>query len=55
MGSKQKCTLCGESLAFRYNPMSEWEVKGVMCGKCYSKKINEYYPGDHIRVNKELD
>jgi hypothetical protein len=26
-----------------------------MCGKCYSKKVHEHYPGDHIRVNKDLD
>jgi hypothetical protein len=26
-----------------------------MCGKCYSKKVHEHYPGEHIRVNKDLD
>jgi hypothetical protein len=33
--------------------MEEWEIKGPLCGDCYSKKLDEYYPGDHIRVNKE--
>jgi len=22
-----------------------------LCGKCYSKKLSEFYPGDHERVN----
>jgi len=35
--------------------MEEWGIKGVMCGKCYSKQVHEHYPGDHIRVNKDLD
>jgi len=33
--------------------MEEWKIKGPICGDCYSKKINEHYPGDHVRVNKE--
>ncbi|MCY4491682.1 MAG: hypothetical protein OXC46_09545 [Thaumarchaeota archaeon] len=53
MGAKQKCTLCGEQLVTRFNPMKEWDVEGTMCGKCYSKKIFEYYPGKHVRVNEE--
>ncbi len=55
LGSKQKCALCNEQVGFRFNPMSEWGVDGVICGKCYSRKIDEHYPGDHVRVNKEGD
>ncbi|MCA9812005.1 MAG: hypothetical protein KC483_03980 [Nitrosarchaeum sp.] len=53
MGSKEKCTICGKKIKMRYNPMEEWKIKGPICGDCYSKKINEHYPGDHARVNKE--
>ena len=35
--------------------MKEWEMSGTICGDCYSKKLNDYYPGEHIRVNKEID
>ena len=38
-----------------FNPMKEWNIDGMLCGNCYSKQLHEYYPGDHIRVNKELD
>jgi len=37
----------------RFNPMKEWSMEGVLCGECYSKKLSEYYPGDHVRINKE--
>ena len=35
--------------------MEEWGMEGPMCGKCYSKRLGEHYPGDHARVNKDLD
>jgi hypothetical protein len=35
--------------------MKEWEIEGLLYGKCYSKKIGEHYPGEHVRVNKDLD
>ena len=39
-----------------YRPMKEWNLEeGVLCGDCYSKQLDEYYPGDHERVNKHLD
>jgi len=22
-----------------------------LCSKCYSKKISEFYPGEHVRVD----
>ena len=32
-------------------PMEGWEVEGPLCGKCYSEKIGEFYPGEHVRVD----
>jgi hypothetical protein len=55
LASKEKCSICNEKVEQRYNPMEEWGIKGIMCGKCYSKKVHEYYPGDHTRVNLDLD
>ncbi|MHA7646620.1 hypothetical protein [Nitrosopumilus sp. S4] len=55
MGIKEKCAICSEKINLRYNPMEEWGIDGSLCGKCYSKKINEHYPGEHVRVNKHLD
>lgn len=55
LGTKEKCIICDEKIEFRFNGMEEWGIKGPLCGKCYSKKIHEHYPGDHARVNKHLD
>jgi hypothetical protein len=55
LGSKEKCIVCNEKIELPFRPMKEWGVDGTLCGKCYSKKINEFYPGDHNRVNKHLD
>ena len=49
--SQEKCTLCKSTLEYRYLPMKEWKIEGSLCGKCYSKKIFEHYPGEHTRVN----
>ena len=35
--------------------MNEWNINGVMCGKCYSLKLAEFYPGKHERVNLSDD
>ena len=53
MGSKEKCTICSNKISLHFNPMEEWGIKGPLCGKCYSKKIDKHYVGDHVRVNKE--
>jgi len=51
MGSDEKCTLCDASISFAYLPMKEWSIDGFLCSKCYSKKLAEFYPGEHERVN----
>ena len=51
MNSVEKCALCNANIEQAYMPMKEWHVDGRLCGKCYSKKISEFYPGDHERVN----
>jgi|TARA_B100000809_G_scaffold188575_1_gene186958 hypothetical protein len=55
LDSKDKCVICSEKIQLRYNPMEEWGMEGSICGKCYSKKLSEHYPGEHVRVNKHLD
>ena len=55
LGTKEKCAICGEKIELHFNPMDEWRIEGSICGNCYSKKIKEYYPGEHVRVNKHLD
>jgi hypothetical protein len=55
LGTKVKCTICSGKIELRFRPMKEWEIEGLLCGKCYSKKIGEHYPGEHVRVNKHLD
>ena len=55
LGTKHKCAICSEEIELHYKSMEEWKIEGFLCGKCYSKKIGEYYPGEHVRVNKHLD
>ena len=55
LGVKDKCVICSEKVQLHFKAMDEWGIEGTLCGKCYSKKLNEYYPGEHIRVNKHLD
>jgi len=53
--SKDKCVICSEKIQLHYKAMEEWGIEGSLCGKCYSKKLGEHYPGEHVRVNKHLD
>jgi len=55
LGTKHKCAICSEEIELHYKSMEEWKIEGFLCGKCYSKKIGEHYPGEHVRVNKHLD
>ena len=48
-----KCTQCNQDVGGTpYNPMPEWKVEGPLCVKCYSSKLEEFYPGKHIRTNR---
>ena len=48
-----KCTQCNQDVGtIPYNPMPEWKLEAPLCGKCYSSKLEEFYPGKHIRVNR---
>jgi hypothetical protein len=51
--SKQKCTICSEEISTIFNPMVEWLLEGVLCGDCYSKKLSDFYPGDHANLTKK--
>ena len=51
MGKKETCIVCGENIEKKFLPMKEWKIDGFLCGKCYSKKISDFYPGEHVRVN----
>lgn len=53
LGPKFKCTICSKEISMKFNPMKEWLIEGPLCGDCYSRKLSEYYPGNHVRVNKE--
>ena len=55
LGKKEKCTICSELIELHFKAMEEWKIEGTLCGKCYSKKLSEHYPGEHVRVNKHLD
>lgn len=49
-----KCAICSIEIGqVRYNPMKEWGVSGAVCGDCYSRRLSDHYPGDHVRVNKD--
>lgn len=53
--SKDNCAICNEKIEMPFKAMEEWKIEGLLCGKCYSKKLSEHYPGEHVRVNKHLD
>ena len=53
--SKDNCAICSGKIETPFKAMEEWKIEGLLCGKCYSKKLNEFYPGEHVRVNKDLD
>ncbi len=48
----QTCSLCKNEIVQEYKPMDEWKIEGKICGKCYSQKLEEFYPGEHIRTNR---
>lgn len=50
-----KCVLCGADLGeFRYRPMPQWNVSGLLCGQCYDKKLtNHYIAPDRREITKK--
>ena len=48
----EKCSVCKNEIDVEYKPMDERKVEGNICSKCYSQKLEEYYPGEHIRTNR---
>ena len=46
-----KCALCNGVIKTPFVPMKQWKIEGNICSECYSKKISEFYPGEHIRVD----
>ena len=42
-GNKQKCILCSSEITILYTPMEQWKILGDLCGRCYGKKLTEYY------------
>ena len=49
----EKCAACEAKLERRYLPMREWNMKGPLCGDCYSRLIGEFYPGEHVRMGSQ--
>ena len=47
---REKCSVCGQPIEKTYMPMKEWPVSGPLCGTCYSSKLDEHYPGKHVRL-----
>jgi|GEM_PF-816063 len=44
MADERKCSLCGANIGeFRYRPMPQWNISGMLCGPCYDKKLLDHY------------
>ncbi len=50
MKGHRECSLCNAEIELSYVPMEEWKMDGFLCGRCYSQKLAEFYPGEHVRV-----
>ena len=51
LGNQDLAKILSDESADRVHEMEEWGIDGHLCGKCYSKKLSEFYPGDHVRVD----
>ena len=51
MKGQRKCSQCDAEMELSYVPMEEWKIDGFLCSKCYSQKLAEFYPGEHVRVD----
>ena len=49
-----KCTECDEDVGETpYNPMEGWKIEStIMRQSVIQSKLEEHYPGKHIRVNR---
>lgn len=44
LDSEAKCALCGTTLtSFKYRPMPQWNLTGLLCGQCYDKRLLDHY------------
>ena len=50
MKGQRQCSLSEAEMELNYVPMEEWKIDGFLCSKCYSQKLAEFYPGEHVRV-----
>lgn len=42
------CTVCNSKLKFiRYNPKSEWKIRGQLCRKCWDSQNSKYKSGNN--------
>ena len=53
LGRHEKCALCNGTITKMYAAMKEWSISGHLCGACYSAKISEHYPGEHVRMKTD--
>jgi len=45
-----RCSLCDGLIKTNYAPKKQWKIEGKICGEWYTKKISEFYPGEHVRM-----
>jgi hypothetical protein len=50
--NKLKCSLCNGEITFMYRPMEQWKTSGNLCGRCYDKKLVEYYLPSGVSTEK---
>jgi hypothetical protein len=44
LANEIKCALCGTTLtSFKYRPMAQWDISGLLCSQCYDKRLLEHY------------
>ncbi|MGI0029452.1 MAG: hypothetical protein ACREAQ_07070 [Nitrososphaera sp.] len=44
LDAESKCAMCGAILdSFKYRPMPEWNISGMLCSQCYDRRLIEYY------------
>ena len=52
--AKDHCSVCKKELTrFRYRPLKEWNIEGVLCGDCHVIKSMEYSGSTRSTVDKK--